>query len=119
MPDLWPNFEANAVNSPKAIMNEQASGLKAKTQGKLYARVTQTSSLSQIILNFQIVSPVMGNYKFSLFYVKHTIEGYPLTLVYDREEFIINNEEEFIERMRIIFNLEDTISKISTLMSYE
>jgi len=102
MLELWPDFEANATRSPKTVMAEQAAALKDKTKGKLYARVAQTSTLQDIVLNFHVISPAMGNYKFSLFYVKHTIEGYPLKLAYDRAWHEINKENSYFNVLRIM-----------------
>jgi len=120
--NLWPNFSSITSSTPQKLMQEQAAYLKDKTQGKIYARVEKdnVNGLNDKIgLSFKIVAPGLGNYRYTLFYVQHDINIYPLQLMHGNSDLTVNNSDELVEAMSKIFNSEDTIKKISTLLSYE
>ena len=126
--NLWPHFKAHTIPSPKKIMMEQAEFLKEKTNGRLYAQIVDdnkkyydehTHNTNSIKLLFQIIAPALGNYRYTLFTANHGITPYPVSVNYGFEEFNADNIEELVKVLSKIFNSEDTIKKISTLLSYE
>lgn len=125
--NLWPDFKAETIPSPKKIMMEQALFLKEKTNGRVYAQVVTEDVKyhndginAAIKLQFQIIVPALGNYRYTLFRIIHDVDPYPVTISYDNSrDYHAHTLEEFKEILSKIFNSEDTIKKISTLLSYE
>lgn len=128
--NLWPDFKTEAIPSPKKIMMEQALFLKEKTNGRVYAQVVDDNTKlfderpnphTEIKFLFQIITPALGNYRYTLFRVNHGIDPYPVFISYGngREEFRADSIEQLTKILGEIFNSEDTIKKISTLLSYE
>jgi len=126
--NLWPDFNSETMPSPKKMMIEQAAFLKEKTNGRVYAKVVNDSVKYydeddgddvDIKLLFQVVVPALGNYRYTLFRAVHGVRPYPVIITYGEKKFDIQNMEELTKTLSNIFNSEDTIKKISTLLSYE
>jgi hypothetical protein len=100
--NLWAkDFTINKINTPIAILKEQAKYLKEMTKGILVGDVIshlarQLSGLSEkevIQVFFSIKAPFMDNYKVSIIKIEqHPINIYPLKVVN-----LIPDEEEFSE----------------------
>lgn len=100
--NLWAkDFTINKINTPIAILKEQAKYLKEMTKGILVGDVTshlarQVSGSSEkevIQVFFSIKAPFMDNYKVSIIKIEqHPINIYPLKVVN-----LIPDEEGFSE----------------------
>jgi hypothetical protein len=107
--NLWAkDFTINKINTPIAILKEQAKYLKEMTKGILVGDVTshlarQLSGSSEkevIQVFFSIKAPFMDNYKVSIIKIEqHPINIYPLKVVN-----LIPDEEEFSETYLEIMN---------------
>jgi hypothetical protein len=107
--NLWANdFTINKINTPIAILKEQAKYLKEMTKGILVGDVTshlarQVSGSSEkevIQVFFSIKAPFMDNYKVSIIKIEqHPINIYPLKVVN-----LIPDEEDFSETYLEIMN---------------
>jgi len=107
--NLWANdFTINKINTPIAILKEQAKYLKEMTKCILVGDVTshlarQVSGSSEkevIQVFFSIKAPFMDNYKVSIIKIEqHPINIYPLKVVN-----LIPDEEDFSETYLEIMN---------------
>jgi hypothetical protein len=107
--NLWAkDFTINKINTPIAILKEQAKYLKEMTKGILVGDVTshlarQVSGSSEkevIQVFFSIKAPFMDNYKVSIIKIEqHPINIYPLKVVN-----LIPDEEDFSETYLEIMN---------------
>lgn len=86
MQDLWPEitFEEQ-LDSPVAILKEQAALLGDKTQHIVTAEVRPlgTSIANQFVNGFYLVAPVLENYRYRLFTISHSVDPYPVTFELD------------------------------------
>lgn len=67
--------------------------------------------------SFYLKVPSMGNYRYKLFFVQHSILLYPATISKDGVSTKCENESEFMEKLRSIFADKETQRIVSTLMS--
>jgi len=110
---------------PKIILVEQANYLSEMTNDKLVGEVRSKSlksgaSESMIVHDFDIVSPSLGNYTFTLFSVKHKIQMYPMAINFALSEddvFTVNNEEEFENMLSKIMTHKSTVKAINGLLA--
>ena len=63
------------------------------------------------------MAPTLGNYRHGLLIIKHGLESYPLELIHEENTQTINNPEELLQAIRVIFNDDSTKRKIETLMT--
>jgi len=117
MKDLWPDFNPGDIPNPKKILTEQANYLRDKTKSKVYAQVGTRTVGEKIILNFIIISPALGNYRFTLFSISHGLNPFPLEFLHDRKSTSIPDAEALNFKMAEIFQLPDTLEKINTMLS--
>ncbi len=116
--DLWPDFEAEKIKNPKTVLVEQANLLGEKTKNVIIAEVrTAGDSSKNIIHSFDIVAPAMGNYRFNLFQIRHSILFYPLDFLYKNTGTHVKTEEELIDRMAYVFNNDETKNILNSLYS--
>jgi hypothetical protein len=81
MPDLWPaEFGEADVKPPVVVLREQADYLAKKTGGLVLGKVLTSRDSDQFVHQFVLVAPVLDNYSYYLFSVKHSVELYPLEL---------------------------------------
>jgi hypothetical protein len=116
--DLWPDFEdVPKIISPRAILAEQGNFLSEKTKNLLNASITSGMSGDGRILNrFKIVAPLLKNYSFSLFVIYHNALYYPCELSHNGTSYVIHNEEILKEKIKEIFNSEETKKVIVSLL---
>lgn len=132
--DLWGKIElsTSSDNDPFAILNKQAELFEKKTKEILFIRLVKINLSDNTLkyplaTNFNIVSPRLDNYSYTLFSIYSKVEkDYPLSIecnyleentsktdtVYDYD---CNNEEEFIEALRKILQSSEVKKIISTL----
>lgn len=121
--NLWPDFDTEEIKGPKAILIEQAKYLAEKTNGLLSADVVTNRFKGKFTHTLCIIAPLLDNYRYGLFSVEHEALYYPATVSWDvpsedrRLGKIVNDSEELIERLRVIFNSPDTVKIISSLLS--
>jgi hypothetical protein len=118
--NLWPTFEPSEIVSPKTLMVEQANFLSESTKNVILGQVSSKDSQStnnQIIHSFVIIAPALNNYRFILFEVSYGIYLYPLVLYYQQASIQIENEEQFKDKMKEIFNSDITRRIVTSLYS--
>lgn len=82
--NLWSDEIGHAtIKVPKTILVEQANYFNEMTKNRLVAKVHSKHVLNKegdnvIAHDFDIVSPFLGNYTFTLFSVIHGINMYPI-----------------------------------------
>jgi len=110
MIDLWPQALAVAqTKSPVAILREQASLLRDKTEHEVEAEVELGESKTQgFIYHFYLVAPTLNNYRFRLFSVVHYITLYPV---------LIYVGEDIGEELQATVNHEDPSNKLAQILS--
>jgi len=124
--NLWSEKIGRAdMKVPKTILVEQANYFNEMTKNKLVAKVNSNHSMSRmgensIIHDFDIVSPSLGNYTFTLFSVRHKIQMYPMAINFTLSEddvFTVNNEEEFENMLSKIMTHKSTVNAINGLLA--
>ena len=137
MTDLWPDFkEVPKKKTPNIILEGQASLLKLKTQDIVQAEVKRSPGSTYFrgefiqlpfIYEFFIKAPVL-KYKYKLFSIAYDILLYPTYFDIDREiekeilkgnqgQINANNEEEYREILKKIFNSQKTTAIIQAIIS--
>jgi len=130
MEDLWPNDLAPAaVKSPLAILKEQGVALGEKTRGLVTGSVSQIPSGAdpRFTYKFYIESAPL-RYRYDLFMVNQPVELYPVEVLLngdlaeellhqERGRLTANDEEEFLEILKRIFNAEKTRKVVSALLA--
>jgi len=123
--NLWPNEIGRATTKvPKTILVEQANYFNEMTKNRLVAKVHSKHILNNkgenvIVHDFDIVSPSLGNYTFTLFSVKHTVEVYPVYVASNLDEFTFADiqEDKFEETLSAIMNSKKTVDAINGLLA--
>lgn len=85
---LWPTQIRASVQSPTAILRVQAAALMKQTNGLLDAEATQkfNSKHELIIINFDIVVPLLNNYRHRIMRAAHAKE-LPYPVIVDADIF--------------------------------
>ena len=117
MSNLWPKFNPIEIPNPKNAMKEQAKYLFDNTKRKIQGSVATRTSGENIYHTFVIIAPKLGNYRFTLFTISHSVNPFPLDFHHNKERVTINSIDELNKKMEEVFNLPDTIQKITTMMS--
>jgi hypothetical protein len=116
--DLWPEFEAQKIRSPKTVLVEQAAALANKTKNVLTADIITSNSDKRTTLIFRIVAPALNNYKYNLFtLMQHPIFLYPCDISSNVGSYNVLNEEGLVSVLKQIFNSPETIQTINSLYS--
>jgi hypothetical protein len=116
--DLWPDFEAEKVENPKSFLVEQANFLSKKTKNVLVGDVKSAGDIKKkIVHSFDILAPALSNYRFNLFHIRHELLFYPLDFIYQNQIIPIESEEELTNKMKEVFNSEDTKKILNSLYS--
>jgi hypothetical protein len=119
--DLWPSdLDAPAVLTPVAILRRQASLLGQKTKNFVVANVGSMASGDQFQHNFELVAPALGNYRHTLFDVRHKLDPlYPVEInIYPGPKRTqVSDEAEFYAELGKILSSPDVKKVIQTLIS--
>ncbi|MCB0061232.1 MAG: hypothetical protein KDE19_03925 [Caldilineaceae bacterium] len=137
--DLWPeDIATKRVRAPITILREQAALLGQKTGNLVQGDVTsnQHSSKDYFAYRFYIEAPTLDNYSYKLFSIYHHIDFYPLEINTEQDivqevsnelkvgqdeagelTIFVEDEEEFIKALGLIFRAEKTMRVITALLS--
>lgn len=132
--DLWGkiDFSIDNENDPFAILNKQAVIFEKKAKDILFIRLVKINLNDNTLkyplaTNFDIVSPRLDNYSYTLFSVYSKVEkDYPLSIecTYLKEDesknskvqgYECNNEGEFIEALKNILQSPEVKKIVATL----
>jgi len=140
MIDLWPdNLGAGSGKAPAAILREQARHLDNKTNKMVTGRI-EPSYLPRVTVKdkfgtdedlfmyeFHLEAPVLDYYGNILFTIFHGIDLYPVIIHIDEaikkelSENALNlaadNEEEFLDLLKRIFNCDKTVTIINSILA--
>lgn len=125
--NLWPDDIAVTEQvSPVSILKEQGALLGQRTKNLVEGRVRGGPSeygTREFHYSFELVAPALDNYRYELFSISHGVEFYPLSIDWnppDRTLFKgsgIENEEQFLKALEMIFSSEKTRKVISSLIA--
>ena len=91
LPDLWPvHFETPESLPPVALLRYQATLLGTKTRHIVEAVVESRApaeAKGTVYHNFYLIAPLLGDYKYKLFFVAHNLD-------YAHAKITISNGEE-------------------------
>ncbi len=121
VPDLWPdNFGTTNELTPSVILKVQASNLASKTGGVVLGEVLSSTDGEHINITFYLVAPALNQYKYKLFLISHGFSYYPLTIFVSSRPgpIVVRNEAEFLERLREIFQSEETTRAIRFMIQH-
>lgn len=116
--NLWNSLEFEAVTTPKAILNEQATHFTKMTKNVLLARVKSAGNTQTLVFHFEILAPALNNYRIHICSIQHDlVNWYPLKMVTRPNNEIIEckDEEEFISNLKKELNREDVTQAIKSL----
>ncbi len=118
--DFWPLDigEAN-ITTPLSLMRAQAALLGEKTNQQVSASVIALSApAGQFTWSFQLLSPVLGGYRYELFRASHPIKLYPVTVIWEEHQIrVVQTEEEFKGYLKQIIGSEQTKKIVQSLLS--
>lgn len=118
IPNLWNDIILIPNNTIK-ILNQQAEYLAIITKNVLGAKVKAIRKSSEtngeIKIGFFIIAEKMA-YEYRLFFIKQSIsKEYPFTIHHQGTATLIEEEEQFIQKLKEIFALPTTSNIVSTL----
>jgi hypothetical protein len=125
--DLWPtDIGKGKITTPAAILRQQASLLGKRTNNLLEAKVDTITQGDTFMHRFAIEAPALGNYKYILFVLSHSVELYPISIsqtpsgVYPDSASISNgirSEKELLDWLKWVLNRDETKRVINGLLS--
>lgn len=115
--DLWPDIEFEPIKTPASVLREQATLLGRKT-GNLVTASVETKSDSRIVHSFFMECDAI-QYKVRLLRVVHGVLIWPAEIVLDSSaaNATVQNEEEFIAKLREVFASTWVTNIVRALMS--
>jgi hypothetical protein len=115
--DLWGEILPATERTPVSILREQAALLGQKTKNLVEAKVeTMTMQDGKLIHSFTLVAPALGNYRFQLFQVYHSLTSlYPLRVSDKKEE--LPTEKDFVAWLGSRLSSPDTKKLIGNLLA--
>jgi hypothetical protein len=135
MTDLWPDIKSvPKQKTPNIILQEQASLLKEKTNNIVEAETRRRSippfdkiAKLSFMYDFFIKAPSL-KYQYKLFTIMHDVFLYPTYFDIDSEieqeilsgkqgSIKADNESEYLDILRMIFNSSKTIKIIQSIIS--
>jgi hypothetical protein len=121
--NLWPELSLDeVVRSPKMILNEQALFLSNITKNILSVKVkTRGLGGGPVAHEFDIVAPNLNGYSYNLLNVEQRdiLSSYPCK-IYSTDKNngeSVENEEELLQKLKLIFSSHETQRVISSLIS--
>ena len=125
IPDLWGNGIATAeVVTPAAILRQQASLLGPKTKNLVEAEVKVRTDPDEngFILDFNLVVPALGGYRYRLFRLEHGPELYPVTVgeglrpqLAPIEGYRLRSEKELLDYLGEVLSSKRTTELVAAL----
>jgi hypothetical protein len=120
---LWPNdlTQSEPVRTPIHMLREQATSLGQMTNGLVLGEVDifkQEFTRNQITLVFNLRVPTLDDYRYELFRISHSVDGYPAELSCEKPKIDkgIENEDQLKDELKKIFNASETKRIIRTLI---
>ena len=122
--DLWPTVDFTPVTTPLFILRLQGKYLGQKTKNILRGRIDSIPKKSfaapyvdqQFGYTFYIVSKGIS-YQVELFQIYYSLTLYPAHIFYHQQCLEVQNENELISQLALIFNEERTKKLLSVLYS--
>jgi hypothetical protein len=118
--DYWPTGIGDSnIITPAAMMRAQAVLLGQKTNQQITASVESVgSSPADFNWSFQLRGPALGNYRYELFRVSHSLMLYPAKFDWETHPpKLVENEGEFKVYLREIIGSEQTKRIINALLA--
>jgi hypothetical protein len=119
--DYWsPDLGKKEIVTPVALMRAQANLLGERTRQQIIADVRNLSAGSpdQIIWSFQLISPVLGSYRYELFRVFHAVQVYPARINWEgHPDKEVNSQEAFKTALREILGSKQTTDIVDSLLA--
>jgi len=136
MTNLWPAeiTEVSEITPPVVILEQQATMLGDMTKNIVLAEVkAEESKTYEFSYTFDIVAPILDNYRYRLLTIYHHIDFYPLIIAVEKEIYQdiklsdktkkesmaleVDSESKFLEELRKIFRSNKTKRIISALLA--
>jgi hypothetical protein len=125
--NLWPDFTAEKVRTPKTVLKEQAALLGEKTKNLILGEVTtdkipNSNGKEVISEELYLVVPSLGNYRYKLVELYHEPAlVYPLykgwNLVDGLNPLEINDEADLTKYLSSVFTDKKTKTIIQSLLA--
>ena len=139
--NLWPEDIAVSEDVPPvSILKEQGVLLGQRTNNLVEGRVRGGPSeyerkylsppeydRTQFHYTFELVAPVLNEYRYELFGISHGVDSYPVRIDWDSPDNLmllkvsgeagIEDEEQFLKALEIIFSSAKTRKVISSLIA--
>ena len=117
--DLWPDdFGQADFVTPVTILKGQASMLGPKTNNLVEAEVKSTTQGYGFVHTLSLIAPALDNYSYKLIQVSHTIELYPVDVVFlpSNEGYTVMGQDALMKSLGRMFNDDRTKSLIRALI---
>lgn len=141
MDSFWGKINIEKINTPKSILEEQAVYLKEETNKYIYADLERNYMLEKkmegwLSHDFLIKGKYMDDFSYKLLSICHPIDLYPVHIIVDQktytetaeklngytilgnsDTFNVNNEEEYILVLKMIFTSKRCKNLITGIIS--
>ena len=94
------------VKTPTDILREQGELLTKATNGILEGKVTVETGDDEFTVYFDLTSPFLGNYEFTVIKLDHDIRLYPL----EYEDYVLDKIYEIVDEEEFSNYLSNTLS---------
>jgi hypothetical protein len=121
IPDLWPaSLEVVQVVPPVAILRQQGALLGQRTQNLVYGEVhASEASENQFHFDFDLMAPVLGEYRYRLFSIRHGLSLYPVEILTAESETPLRaaDQPQFLDRLRSVLASAETQRVVGALLA--
>jgi hypothetical protein len=118
---LWPsNLVASTQRMPEDALREQARALETATGGVLRGLVEPGSHGEWLTFNFYVVAPLLDDYSYRLFKVRHKVPNpfNPLEIIVDSKDLRkVADEGAYKSELAVILGSKATRSIIGELLA--
>lgn len=119
--DLWPADLGSqpADKAPLVILREQAAKLGEKTGNVVEAQVTvhPDPDGKSLDIRLTVIAPALGGYEYVLLRVIQPAELYPVTLHFEDNRWVANDEDGFKHYLKDLFSSARTKALIANLVA--
>jgi hypothetical protein len=117
--NLWGSIPAVAkTKTPLTVLREQGRILEKETGGRLVGIVTtRTSSQGDMVHNFYIQAPLLGDYSHLLLSVLHGAKMFPLTVQFEGRKPSVKTMGAFENLLGLILKKPSTKEVINSLLA--